>query len=545
MNIIYKSKWSESTNTWVACSELVRGKTKNDCSKIVVAITLALASLSTYAACDPIINADTNYPDIQATSGDQCNLDAEQIYNRITAKQGSKISGTNITADGPKKGSAQSISLVGDSELEADNITTTNTRPGSSSQAFYQNKSKSTIHQDLNANNTGVAASSEILKNVNGSTLEIGRNLTIKDNSTTGSSYNTIYNENSQINVNGDINIDNTGVKDSSTKANTAINNVGGKISANNVVIKQNGTASSISQQSKGDPDTLIDIKGNLDIDSTTSLSSITVNGGKISVGKNTNIIKKAEEKDTAVIGITAGGTFESKGDTTMTINSADTSETDITASGVSIGADSKYINHGNLKVNNGQNTIITSDEDLADGEIATFDNTTTAKTSSAVDTVVHKGRGTLVVNNDGVLESTNNEKGSVLSNQNEGVLEATNSNILSGNIKNNSKGKIVLQNTGKVNEDGNGSVNPNQIINNDTGSIAIINNNTMGGNIINKGGLRSTDNISVENNKNLTSHIKNDGAGSILVNNNASSNLSGDIENTQTGKITLNNKGN
>ncbi|MCO6520063.1 MAG: ESPR domain-containing protein, partial [Snodgrassella sp.] len=38
MNTIYKSKWNESTCTWVACSELVRGKTKNNCIKIAAAI---------------------------------------------------------------------------------------------------------------------------------------------------------------------------------------------------------------------------------------------------------------------------------------------------------------------------------------------------------------------------------------------------------------------------------------------------------------------------------------------------------------------------
>jgi outer membrane autotransporter protein len=52
MNNIYKSKWNESTRTWVACSELARGKCKSNGLKIVAAVALALASTSVLADTD-------------------------------------------------------------------------------------------------------------------------------------------------------------------------------------------------------------------------------------------------------------------------------------------------------------------------------------------------------------------------------------------------------------------------------------------------------------------------------------------------------------
>lgn len=123
MNNIYKSKWSEATQTWVACSELVRGKTKNNHVKIAVAIALALTSISSYASCA----ADGDNPDILAENKERCDL-VKPSYNSISANNATlNGNGKEIIANGSNANNQKNktINISNSSLLTAESVTAT------------------------------------------------------------------------------------------------------------------------------------------------------------------------------------------------------------------------------------------------------------------------------------------------------------------------------------------------------------------------------------------------------------------------------------
>ena len=593
MNNIYKSKWSEATQTWVACSELVRGKTKNNCVKIAATIALALTSLGSYAAdpapCD--INA-TNTNNSVIASGTECSLSDGKEYTEISASGGAKLTGEEgkvITATGTTK-VKKVINVDGESTLKATNIKTTNKVNSKGTNALaIAGGSRVDIEENLTAENMGNKA--DTIVNSGGSTLTVGKDLTINDekgfsngiqnieNSTiradnititsakdVGFSNDGILNkDNSVINVEKNIDITSEG-----SDGNASIENTdGGKIHAGNIIIDQGGKNYAIHQTSENSS---ITAKNNLTITSGNipeGNSTVTIEGGSIEVGGQTVITTHVdsetieEPENVSAISIT-NGKYTANGGADIKIKDDD--ENDFTAAaGVILGNEGIFENNGTLTVNRkkdentegknieGKNTVIATD--TKSGEKATFINNADGTTTSNVDTIVHNSAGTLIVKNHGDLNSNG---GSVLKNDNTGTIEAVNDGILTGKIDNNSTGTIKLDNNVNPNrdpdpekKDNRGIVN-SEITNRNTGTINITNNSTLNGSITNTGDkIKVNDtnaeipaNILIDNNKDLNSTINNNGSGKIVVNNNeASSVINGNIINTKDGNITVNNK--
>ena len=590
MNNIYKSKWSEATQTWVACSELVRGKTKNNCVKIAAAVALALTSLGSYAAdtvpCDN--NAGSVVVSGPASTCSLPSLPDGTTYNEISVSGGATLTGEEgkeITAIGTTK-VKKVINVDGGSKLNATNITTTNKVNSEGTNALaIAGGSTVTIKQDLTANNKGSTA--DTIVNSGKSKLIVENNLKLVDTSQSGFN-NGIQNiENSVIEVTGDINItskegfnngiinkDNSDItannitidskanfsndgiqnKDNSkikvkgeikitskgNKGNASIENTdGGKIEADNITINQGDKNYAIHQTSETSSITV-----NKDLNITSGNipegnSTIKIEGGKIEVTGKTTIDTHVDPdfiddpEKVSAISIT-DGTYEANGGADINIKDND-EENFKGAAGVIIGNKGTFENNGTLTVNGGDNTVIATD--LESGEEATFTNKADGITTSQADTIVHNSAGTLTVKNHGDL---NSDGGSVLKNDNTGTIEAVNDGILTGKIDNNSTGTIKLDNNVNPNrdpdpekKDNRGIVN-SEITNRNTGTINITNNSTLNGSITNTGDkIKVNDtnaeipaNILIDNNKDLNSTINNNGSGKIVVNNNEASSV-------------------
>ncbi|ORF28151.1 hypothetical protein BGI07_00525 [Snodgrassella alvi] len=522
MNNIYKSKWSEATQTWVACSELVRGKTKNNCAKIAAAVAFAVTSISSYAAgCNVIgVTGDTNPNIVQTAANGECKLDPSNgtQYNKISVSD-TKLTGDKIVATGPESGVNQKTIILNNATVEANTLETTNRRLKYTSNALASSNSKVTTSGDLTAHNSGNNAI--IISSQDGSEFNIGGNLNIDDNG----SMIAIDNSESIINVAGDITI--KGKDTSVNNRNSAISNQGGTITAQNINIEQGKGNTVISQTSGSNPDEpgLINIKEDLTIKTEASgpgSSAIEINGGTIKIGGNTDITMTTESdpkvKSSAII--VENGTYDTQGDTAIHINKDGTTEPDTETTGVLMSDNSEFSTNGKLEVNDGQNTVITTTDSLT--EQATFNNNKNATTSSSVDTIVHQGSGTLNIKNDGTLISTaasspNKTDKSVIRNKAKGSIDVNNeaTGKIFGNINNDSSGEINITNDGLIN---NGSIN-----NNDAGIITLNNNNSG----------------------KIASDILNGGIGTITVNNkDSASTIAGNITNTKDGNIAINNSG-
>ncbi|ORF07113.1 hypothetical protein BGI03_01415 [Snodgrassella alvi] len=592
MNNIYKSKWSEATQTWVACSELVRGKTKNNCVKIAAAVALALTSLGSYAA-DPA-PCDINAGNSVVASGTEtkCSLSDGTTYTEISASGGATLTGEKgkeITAIGTTK-VKKVINVDGGSTLNATNITTTNKVNSEGTNALaIAGGSTVTITQDLTAYNKGSTA--DTIVNSGKSKLSVGNNLKLDDTSQSGFN-NGIQNiENSVIEVTGDINItskagfnngiinkdnseitannitissdanfSNDGIqnKDNSkitltgdinitskgNKGNASIENTdGGKIEANNITITQGDKNYAIHQTSEASS---ITVKNDLNITSGNipeGNSAITIEGGDITVGGKTDITTHVDSEyiddpeNVSAISIT-NGKYTANGGADIKIKDDD--ENDFTAAaGVILGNEGTFENNGTLTVNgkkneNTEGKILEGKNtviatDTKSGEKATFINNADGTTTSNVDTIVHNSAGTLIVKNHGDLNSNG---GSVLKNDNTGTIEAVNDGILTGKIDNNSTGTIKLDNNVNPNRDpkkkDNRGIVNSEITNRNTGTINITNNSTLNGSITNTG-----DKIKVnDTNAEIPANI--------LIDNNKD--LNSTINNNGSGKIVVNN---
>ncbi|MBI0097372.1 MULTISPECIES: autotransporter outer membrane beta-barrel domain-containing protein [unclassified Snodgrassella] len=542
MNNIYKSKWSEATQTWVACSELVRGKTKNNCVKIAATIALALTSLGSYAADTP---CDINAGNSVVASGTTCSLPDGTKYTEISGS-GATLDGGSIEAIGSAGSKTKkTIGLDGQSELHATNVITTSrvSKPNNNALAITGN-STVRIDNDLTATSKGSAA--DIISNSDRSELSVGHNITIKDDNSAGFYTGIKNHDNSKILAkNGKIEI--TSENDNNGRS---IENDNSIIEAGSISITQGSKNYAIYQTATEDNEenSYIKITNDLTINSGSipeGNSTVTIEGGSIEVGGKTNItthVDTSEDiedpKKISAISIT-NGKYTAKGG--ANINIKDNDEGNFKdAAGVIIGNKGTFENSGTLTVNDGANTVIATD--LESGEEATFTNNAGGTTTSRhADTIVHNSSGILTVNNDGKLISES-DKDSVLKNNKNGEIVVNNNNassVINGNITNTKDGNITLDNKGTVNS---------TITNQNTGAIKITNDNTLVGSITNTGykvNKNDPDNIWIDNNKNLNGNIDNDGNGSIVVKNNtASSVINGNITNTKDGNITLDNKG-
>ncbi|ORF30282.1 hypothetical protein BGI09_08075 [Snodgrassella alvi] len=599
MNNIYKSKWSEATQTWVACSELVRGKTKNNCAKIAAAVALALTSLGSYAA-DPA-PCDNNAGSV-VVSGTKCSLPSlpdDKTYTEISASGGAELigeEGKKIEATGTTK-VKKVINVDGGSTLKATNITTTNKVNSKGTNALaIAGSSIVEIDENLTATNMGNKA--DTIVNSGGSTLTVGKDLTINDdkgfsngiqnieNSTIGAENITITSkkvgfsndgilnkDNSVIDVKGEIRITSEG-----SDGNASIENKdGGKIHAGNITIDQGGKNYAIHQTSENSS---ITVKNNLTITSGNipeGNSAITIEGGSIEVTGKTDITTHVDSEyiddpeNVSAISIT-NGKYTAKGGADIKIKDDD--EKDFTAAaGVIIGNEGIFENSGTLTVNDGANTVIATD--IKSNEHAKFTNNAGGTTTSHADTIVHNSSGILTVNNEGTLYSDggsvlkNNKNGDIVVNNNEAssvingnIINTKDGNItvnnknsastITGNITNQDNGTVTINNSGKIQNDN----TRNKIENSGTGSMDITNTGTIASDILNG----NTGNITINNNKTssvvngetdytnpttINGDIINNKDGNITVNNNESTSfIKGGITNSQKGTITINNKG-
>ncbi|MBI0132541.1 autotransporter outer membrane beta-barrel domain-containing protein [Snodgrassella sp. W8132] len=598
MNNIYKSKWSEATQTWVACSELVRGKTKNNCAKIAAAVALALTSLGSYAA-DPA-PCDNNAGSV-VVSGTKCSLPSlpdDKTYTEISASGGAELigeEGKKIEATGTTK-VKKVINVDGGSTLKATNITTTNKVNSKGTNALaIAGSSIVEIDENLTATNMGNKA--DTIVNSGGSTLTVGKDLTINDdkgfsngiqnieNSTIGAENITITSkkvgfsndgilnkDNSVIDVKGEIRITSEG-----SDGNASIENKdGGKIHAGNITIDQGGKNYAIHQTSETSS---IIVDEDLNITSGNipdGNSTVTIEGGSIEVKGKTDITTHVdsenieEPENVSAISIT-NGKYTAKGGADIKIKDDD--EKDFTAAaGVIIGNEGIFENSGTLTVNDGANTVIATD--IESNEHAKFTNNAGGTTTSHADTIVHNSSGILTVNNDGTLYSDgdsvlkNNKNGDIVVNNNKAssvingdIINTKNGNItvnnknsatITGNITNQDSGTVTINNSGKIQNDN----TRNKIENSGTGSMDITNTGTIASDILNG----NTGDIVINNNKTssvvngetdytnpttINGDIINNNDGNITVNNNESTSfIKGGITNSQKGSITINNSG-
>ena len=368
MNNIYKSKWSEATQTWVACSELVRGKTKNNCVKIAAAVALAMISINSYAAdCVTTTANGAANPNINV-SGSTCNVDGSINYATISAKKSSEITGTDITAIGTSLSAASEkvISITGNSSLTADNITTTNNKKNNQSSALYVNNGSTvTVNNELKATNTNTGTSAQIISVKKESTLSANK-ITI-DDTQGGASDTGILNDHSTI-IAKDISI--KGNKDI-VKGTSAIINNGGTIEADTVTINQGGKNSAIQQiQELSDDDDdnssnknpEIHIKKDLNITTyapESNASAIDIQSGTITVDGNTTINMSTNSNNNPSVINVGGGTYTTNGNTTITVTDTytdkDTGEqktkTNTTTTGIILTDGGIFTNEGKIEV--------------------------------------------------------------------------------------------------------------------------------------------------------------------------------------------------
>lgn len=462
MNNIYKSKWSEATQTWVACSELVRGKTKNNCVKIAAAVALALTSLGSYAA--DTVPCDNNAGSVVVSGPSTCSLPSlpdGTTYTEISASDGAKLEklpgeeDKKIEAIGKNK-VKKVINVNGESTLEATNIKTTSKGNSSDASALaIAGNSKVTIDRNLEANSSGNSAN--VIANSDGSVLNVAKgkdykgSIKITDTSNNGFT-NGIKNDNGEIYVNGDITITS---KTEASNSNSSIDNInGGSITADNITIDQGGKNYAIHQTSKNSS---ITVKNNLTITSGNipeGNSAITIEGGSIEVKGKTDITTHVdsetieEPENVSAISIT-NGKYTANGGADIKIKDDD-EDNFKDATGVIIGNEGIFENNGTLTVNNGQNTVISTDTKL--GENATFTNEAAGTTTSNVDTIVHNSSGILKVTNSGKLISES-DKNSVLKNNKNGIINVDNdgTGTIAGNITNIDNGTVIINNSGNI----------------------------------------------------------------------------------------------
>ena len=524
MNTIYKSKWSEATQTWVACSELVRGKTKNNHVKIAVAIALALTSISSYASCA----ADGDNPDILAENKERCDL-VKPSYNSISANNATlNGNGKEIIANGSNTNNQKNktINISNSSLLTAENVTATNAISGTfeTNALAIDNDSTVVINNNLEATNTG--KNTTVIKLSNGASLNVGNEITV--NNTAKFVGDGIENDSSTISANT-IKINAT----NATGGTSAINNKSGEITADSINITQKNSNYAIQQTSANSGKTLPLIEVNkLTIDAgeiSDGNAAINVEAGSISVAGQTTIkmeknfddvenIKSAKPNQDVSAIFVSNGDYKALGGAKITINNSESQKTYTEIKGVILGNNGIFINNGDLKVNENQSTVIATDSRLsANVNVqATFENQANGTTTSNTDTILHKSNGILKINNEGTLSSTNITSGSVLTNKGTGTIVVKNfdGGTLSGNINNENDGTITLNNKGNgnvVSNIYNRSTGTGTITINNYGSFTGITKNSDSGiiKLDNQGTWNNTGNSVLTDLKNTTGIIK------------------------------------
>ncbi|WP_239373978.1 autotransporter outer membrane beta-barrel domain-containing protein [Snodgrassella gandavensis] len=489
MNSIYKSKWSESTQTWVACSELARGKCKSNGLKIVTAVALTLVSTSAIAS-----NLDMSSMNITT--------DISHNVTDINGEVNLKLSGQNghlkgtITQDNPHKFNI----LVSDHSKLSSNITSTKLNgSGQAGDVTITNKNYAIIDGDIVNKGTGRILINNLL---NGFITSNITNSGDKD-----SSIQITNNKDAEFHGNvsntgaGIISLENGGTSNSNI-ANEGV----GKISINN--LSNASIASNITNS--GDKDSSIQITNNKDAEFRGNVSN--TGAGIISL----------ENKGISYSDITNSGDKDSS---IQIINDKDAElQGDVNNTGAGIiSLENRDTLHSNIN-----NTDIGS---------ITITNNSSADERGLFGSVHNSGIGNITLKNNGYTFADINNTGA-------GTISLENSDTLYGrNINNTDTGSITITNNSTGSLSG-------TILNSGTGTITLKNNNlTATEKIINSGNGE----IKLINNNLLSTDITNNGnTGSIIFNNtgdffgkiiNTNSGIIG-VTNTRKLASTINNSG-
>ncbi|NUE65743.1 autotransporter outer membrane beta-barrel domain-containing protein [Snodgrassella sp. ESL0253] len=506
MNTIYKSKWSESTQTWVACSELARGKCKSNGLKIVAAVALALASTSVIAA--PGSTSTITTPSAREQNHFH---DSQGVYSEVNYKGMYTSTGKIIQNDS----SNFDINIDGHYTIEG-SITSTDT-PNGEKAGILNIKNK---HGIIKGNITNEGAGDITISNsqkISGaitSTQDSTGNITI-DNNKRGSLPNN-DNDHERV-IDGDI-----------------INKGQGTFTIDNTSgLKgtiQNEGAGTITLDNKGASTSNIN---------NTGAGTITLNNKGTTIG---NIINKSDSASSEIeVTNMADTMFESTISNTkagkIKLTNHGTTTRDITNSGYE---------HSRIEIINEANALLRSDINNTGAGLITLDNKGTSasninNTSAGTITLDNKGASIGDINNTGAGTIILDNKGastSDINNTGAGTITLNNKGTTIGNIINKSdsaSSEIEVTNMADT-------MFESTISNTKAGKIKLTNHGTTTRDITNSGYEHSRIEIINEADALLGSDIKNTGAGIITLDNKGTS--ASNINNTSAGTITLDNKG-
>jgi outer membrane autotransporter protein len=581
MNNIYKSKWNESTRTWVACSELVRGKCKSNGLKIVAAVALALASTS--AVADDALPPDE---EICPT------LDCTKVVKRQPTRN------NFIHSDGATSGSKVDLRFLGRSHHKASGEIVQDESEDFNiliqDHFILEGKIRNTTNSD-NAGNLIIRNNHGEIK-TGGITNEGAGNITILNQFLIASEIASTENSTGNIIIENkkDLPLSDHRDPDWRDRAITGkiINQGSGTFEINNtsrltgeisntgngkIILDNNGTSTGDIINS-GSALSLIEVTNRAGIELGSTVSN--TQAGNIKLTNQGTITKDITNSGAGTITLNNSGTSSSKientGDGRITLDNSGTSTGDIINSGsassqieitnragIDLGSTVSNTQAGNIKLTN-QGTITKDITNSGAGAI-TLNNSGTSSSK-----IENTGDGRITLDNSGTstgdiinsgsassqIEVINNagiELGSTVSNTQAGNIKLTNQGTITKDITNSGAGTIILNNSG---------TSSSKIENTGDGKITLDNSGTSTGDIINSGSASSqievtnragielgstvsntqAGNIKLTNQGTITKNITNSDAGTIILNNSGTS--SSKIENTGDGRITLDNSG-
>ncbi|WP_239324759.1 autotransporter outer membrane beta-barrel domain-containing protein [Snodgrassella gandavensis] len=507
MNTIYKSKWSESTQTWVACSELARGKCKSNGLKIVAAVALALASTSVIAAPGSTSTITTS-----STREQNHFHDSQGVYSEVNYKGMHTSTGKIIQNDS----SNFDINIDGHYTIEG-NITSTDTPSGEKAGILNIKNKHGIIEGNITNEGAGdiTISNSQKISGAITSTQDSTGNITINNNKQGSLPNNSNDHERT---IDGDIINKGQGtfIIDNTSGLKGTIQNEG----AGAITLKNSGTST-----------------GNIinNSDSTSSRIEVTNDAGKTLKSTISNIkagtveLTNNGETTGAITNSGAGAiTLNNSGETTGTITNEGTGAITLKNNGETTGAITNSGAGAITLKNSGKSTgdIINSG---TQGSLISVANNNGATLNGQIS---NTGAGTIT------LENSGERTGDIINNSDSlsSKIEVTNhaDTTLGSTISNIKAGTVELTNNGKT---------TGTITNSGAGAITLNNSGTSTGNIINNSDSDSS-RIEVTNDagKTLESTISNIKAGTVELTNNGKT--TGTITNSGAGAITLNNSG-
>jgi outer membrane autotransporter protein len=596
MNNIYKSKWNESTQTWVACSELARGKCKSNGLKIVAAVALALASTSVLAADaadDPIERPETTHNNRRGWGKDQSYN--HYIRDHNTSVQINFREKVKSEADITQNDYQKLILDIEGHHTISGNIKSTDTPDGKKADTLLIANKHGVISGGITNEGAGdikIENSFQITSDITSTETSTG-NIDIINN--TVGNINPHPEKKEFRNISG--NIINKGkgtfTIDNQTNLEGIIKNTGtGKITLGN---KGTSTGSIINESDSASSK----IEVTNDVDTTLASTISNIKAGTIELtnkGTTTGDITNSGQLGSLISvtnnnGATLNGKISNTGAGTIELTNKGTTTGDITNSGqlgslISVTNNNGATLNGDI-INIGAGTItlensgvitddIINNSDSADSKIIVTNNADTTLAS----TISNAKAGTIELTNKGITTGDITNSGQLGS-----LISVTNNNgaTLNGDITNIGAGTITLENSGVINKgiiNNSNSADSKIIVTNNAdttlastisntkaGTIELTNKGITNGDITNSGQLGSLISVTNNNGATLNGDITNIGAGTItlensgvinkgiinnsnsadskiIVTNNADTTLDSTISNTKAGTIELTNKG-